>query len=556
MTIRQRLLASGICSVTIVAVVGGIGFWSMLAGSHSATSLNSMASAIRHQMEAGMMHDALRADILIALREGRNGNKAIAPDIMKTVDGHIAHFRENIDANKAIDLPASTRDAIDAAAPEMQTYLDTAKQLAATAFTDNYAAQDKFNDFQKSFIALEAKMRSISDALQQEADRTKQDFTALMDKLLIVMAGIAGLAAVILLVALTLTGRSIVKPLAIMTGAMQRLAGGETEIDIPATDRRDEIGAMASTLTVFKQNAIEARRLASEQQDGQKQREERANAIDRLCHDFDTEITKVLAAVAASLQEMQAAVQAMSHLADQTSTEADTATSASGETATHVGSVAAATEELASSISEISRQVARSTQIATEAASKAQRTNSDIEGLASAADRIGAIVQMISDIAGQTNLLALNATIEAARAGEAGRGFAVVASEVKNLATQTSKATEEISAQIGSIQMETQRAVQAIRGISTTIDDINHITASVAAAVEEQGAATQEIARSVEQAAGGTRSVSSSVDTVAGAAGDSRTAAGRLLQTAGGLDRQAADLRGQVERFLQAVKTL
>ncbi|MDY0885121.1 methyl-accepting chemotaxis protein [Dongia soli] len=556
MTIRQRLFLSGIIAVIAVILVGGIGLWGMLTGNESATRLNTMAAAIRHQMEADMMHDALRSDVLIALREGRSGNRTAQDAVVKDTEEHLNHFREEIAANKALDLPAETHSAMEAAAPAIEAYLTMAKTMSTTAFTDNYSAQDKLVDFQKTFSDLEGKMSVISDTLQQAADGTKQHVTELMDWLVIVIALGAAAATIVLLGVLTLIGRSIIRPLSRMTDAMRRLAGGEIEIDIPDTGRRDEVSAMAAALQVFKQNAVEARRLTEAQREAQEQREQRANSIDRLCRDFDAEITNVLGAVVASLQEMQKAVESMSELAEQTSTEANNATSASSETANHVGSVAAATEELASSISEISRQVARSTQIATQASQEARQTNHDIEGLAGAAEKIGAIVQMINDIANQTNLLALNATIEAARAGEAGRGFAVVASEVKNLATQTSRATEEISAQIGSIQNETQQAVQAIRGISTTIDDINQITTSVAAAVEEQGAATQEIARSVEQAAGGARSVSGSIDMVAGAAGHSRTAAGRLLQATEALDRHAADLRGGVERFLRSVKTL
>ena len=556
MTIRQRLFLSGIIAVAAVLLVGGIGLWGMLTSNESATRLNTMAAAIRHQMEADMMHDALRADVLVALREGRNGNRAAKDAVLKDSEDHLNNFVAEIAANKALDLPAETRSAMDAAAPAMDAYLTMAKTMSTTAFTDNYAAQDKLGAFQKTFSDLEEKMSAISDTLQQAADDTKQHVTGLMKMLVIVTAISAAAATILLLCVLTLIGRSIIRPLSRMTDAMRRLAGGEIEIDIPDAGRRDEVSAMAAALQVFRQNAAETQRLTAEQQQAQEQREQRASGIDRLCRDFDAEVTKVLGAVVASLQDMQQAVEAMSALAEQTSAEANNATGASSETANHVSSVSAATEELASSISEISRQVARSTQIATQAAEEARQTNHDIEGLAGAAEKIGAIVQMINDIANQTNLLALNATIEAARAGEAGRGFAVVASEVKNLATQTSRATEEISTQIGSIQTETRQAVQAIRGISTTIDDINPITTSVAAAVEEQGAATQEIARSVEQAAGGARSVSGSIDMVAGAAGDSRAAAGRLLQATAALDRHAADLRGRVEHFLRDVKTL
>jgi methyl-accepting chemotaxis protein len=556
MTIRLRLLLSCLFTAIVIVVVGGIGFWGIKLGSDSAVKLNTMAAAIHHQMEADMVHDALRADILVALREGRNGNRAVQKDLTDAIAGHIKIFNDEFNANEGLDLPDDVHKAMDAVKPVMKTYLDAAKDDGDKAFTDNYAAQSDYTNFQKVFNDLETKMGTVSDLLQKTSDDTESNVSGLMSKLILVIATVGPLALVLLIAALLLIGRSITRPLSKMTGAMQRLASGDTGFDLDSDNRKDEIGEMAKTLHVFRKNAVEAQQLAGDREASQQRREKRATMINDLCQGFDTQITKVLGSVAASLQEMQNAVSSMTHLADQTSNEATNATSASSETANHVGSVAAATEELSSSISEISRQVSRSTQIATQAADEARKTNGDIEGLANAADRIGAIVQLISDIASQTNLLALNATIEAARAGEAGRGFAVVASEVKNLATQTSKATEDISAQIGAIQSETQNAVHAIRGISSTIDDINQITTSVAAAVEEQGAATREIARSVEQAADGARTVSSSIDTVADAAGNSRTAASRLLNVSSALDRQTAELRGQVEQFLGAVRAI
>jgi methyl-accepting chemotaxis protein len=556
MTIRLRLLLSCLFVAVVLAGVGGIGFWGIKLGSDSALHLNTMAAAIRHQMEADTVHDALRADLLVALREGRNGNRAAQKGLSDAIAAHIKTFTDQFGANESLDLPDDVRQAMNAAKPVMKTYLDAAKDEGDKAFSDNYAAQSNYVAFQKIFDDLKTKMNAVSDLLQKTSDDTESSVTGQM-KMLTMTIAIAGPLALILLIAtLMLIGRSITNPLARMTTAMQRLAAGDTDFDLQMNARKDEIGAMAETLHVFRKNAVEAQQLASDRETSQQRREKRATVINDLCQSFDSRITQVLGSVAASLQEMQTAVQSMTHLADQTSTEATQATSASSETANHVGSVAAATEELSSSISEISRQVSRSTQIAVQAADEARKTNGDIEGLANAADRIGAIVQLISDIASQTNLLALNATIEAARAGEAGRGFAVVASEVKNLATQTSKATEDISAQIGSIQSETQQAVHAIRGISSTIDDINQITTSVAAAVEEQGAATREIARSVEQAADGARIVSSSIDTVADAAGNSRSAASRLLNVSTALNQQTAELRGEVEQFLGAVRAI
>lgn len=62
-----------------------------------------------------------------------------------------------------------------------------------------------------------------------------------------------------------LIARSISAPVASMTTAMRRLAAGDLDIDIPAQDYTDEIGSMAKAVQVFRQNAIERRRIEKEQ---------------------------------------------------------------------------------------------------------------------------------------------------------------------------------------------------------------------------------------------------------------------------------------------------
>jgi methyl-accepting chemotaxis protein len=160
----------------------------------------------------------------------------------------------------------------------------------------------------------------------------------------------------------------------------------------------------------------------------------------------------------------------------------------------------------------------------------------------------------VDQIGFRTNMLSLNAAIEAAHAGEAGKGFAVVASEVKSLATQTAKATEEITSQIAAIQAATKGSVLAIQGIGKTIAEMNQIAGTIAAAVDEQGAATQEIARNIQQAAAGTSEVTSNITGLNQAAADTGEAAGQVLTAASELSRQSETLRGQVEKFLAAVK--
>ena len=349
--------------------------------------------------------------------------------------------------------------------------------------------------------------------------------------------------------------RSIVKPIAGMTQAMRKLAAGDTAAEVPARDRGDEVGAMAQSVQVFKDNMIETARLRSEQDALKHTAEaERKQLLSRTADEFQSGVRASLDALTRSADVMRTMSQDMSSTAKDASNQAATVAVAAGQATTNVQTVAAATEELSSSVTEIGRQVTQSTQIAARAVAEANRTNVTVQGLSNAAQKIGDVVRLISDIAEQTNLLALNATIEAARAGEAGRGFAVVANEVKSLATQTAKATEEIANQVANMQGATTEAVQAIESIGGTISAINEIAATIAAAVEEQGAATQEIARNVQQAAQGTGVVSQTIVGVNQAASQTGSAAENVLASAEELSRQSDTLRADVDSFLARIR--
>ncbi|PWC90839.1 hypothetical protein TSH100_02110 [Azospirillum sp. TSH100] len=366
---------------------------------------------------------------------------------------------------------------------------------------------------------------------------------------------VVGTVVVLVVLLGLLIYRMVSRPITDMTGAMRRLADGDLATEVPARNRRDEIGAMADALLVFKDNMAENARLAAEQQALKERAEaEKREAMLRLAASFERAVGGVIHSVATETEALQHRAQEMTNVADRTGQLAADVAQATEQTSANVQTVAAATEELSSSIDEISRRVTESSHIATEAVTVAGRANGKVEGLAAAVERIGAVVELINSIASQTNLLALNATIEAARAGEAGKGFAVVAQEVKALATQTAKATEDISGQVAAIQAATGEAVQEIQQISRIIAVIDEAATSIAATVEEQGSATREISRNVQQAAQGTQEVAGSIGGVSSAAGQSRAVAGDVLNTVRQLSTQADTLRTEVARFLTSVR--
>lgn len=371
---------------------------------------------------------------------------------------------------------------------------------------------------------------------------------------IVVLAVISAVSIVVGLVWAFVLVRSITRPVTAMTGVMGELAAGNKTIEIPGVGRRDEVGAMADAVQVFKENMIKAEQLAEAQRKEELASMERAKRIEALTADFESDVSHRLQSVSTSSNQMEAVAQSLSASAEQTTQQASSVAAAAEQASVNVETVASAAEELTGSINEISRQVSQSSEISIQAVKDANQTNSQIEGLASAAGKIGDVLALISDIADQTNLLALNATIEAARAGEAGKGFAVVASEVKNLATQTAKATEEITGQITGIQNATSEAVISIRGITETISNINEIAATIAAAVEEQGAATMEIARNVEEAAGGTQEVSTTITGVSEAANITGKASNEVTQATASLNSEMQLLKGNVEKFLAEIK--
>jgi methyl-accepting chemotaxis protein len=352
-----------------------------------------------------------------------------------------------------------------------------------------------------------------------------------------------------------LIGRSISRPLGLLGARMRALADGKLEGDIPGLERGDEVGAMAATVQIFKDNAVRIRGLEQvEAQAQERAAAERRAAMESIASDFERSVNGIVRSVSTAAAGMQTTAQSMTATASDASARAATVGAASQSASNNVGTVAAAAEELSSSVAEISRQVTRSSEIASKAVGDAERTNATVGALSTGAEKIGEVVKLIHSIAAQTNLLALNATIEAARAGDSGRGFAVVASEVKALANQTAKATEEISAQVAAMQASTSDAVQSIGGITETIAQMSEITVSISTAIEQQGDATREIARNIQSVAAGSSEISTHIGGVTTAAAATGTAATDVLKNARELDNQSGMLRSAVDVFMTKLR--
>jgi methyl-accepting chemotaxis protein len=401
-------------------------------------------------------------------------------------------------------------------------------------------------DVDNAYVAMQPFVSDVMAYYTAEKSRNASDNAAAEQWTIRMVTGLIALTVFSLLVSVYFIGRSISRPVAVMTDAMRNLADGQTSLAVPGLSRRDEFGAMAKALEVFRLAAISKHKLEEEaahararseaerkrlQEEAESHAQARlmeatqglASALQRLAkgdlsfqltvpfsQDFEAlrhDLNQTLAQLNGAMGGIAEAGYSIDGGAREISQSTDDLARRTEQQAASLEQTAAALDELTANVRLSAQRAAQAQDIATQAGSEAEQTNRLLEDTIKAVSRIersseqiGSIISVIDEIAFQTNLLALNAGIEAARAGEAGRGFAVVAQEVRELAQRSAKAAGEIKALInnsGSEVREGGRFVretgEALSRIGGSIVDIREHVNAIAAASREQAIGLGEI---------------------------------------------------------------
>jgi len=420
---------------------------------------------------------------------------------------------------------------------------------------DRTAAQASFAELTTLYREHRAAIDDVVTAANAMSKATEDEATATESSVkLAVIAGTALLAGLALLF-IMLVARSIGSQIAVTVATMGRLSDGDTRVEVPGTDRTDEIGAIARALEVFKTNMVANARMEAEAKEAARlQNARRTEEMHAMAASFEATVNAKVAEVSGASDNISAIADKMVNRSEHSGSNSLKVGEAARVTNERAALAAEATRQLALAVNEIAVQVAHSNEISAQAVTTVDSTAHRMTGLSQAVQSIGDVVKLINDIASQTNLLALNATIEAARAGEAGKGFAVVANEVKHLANQTAKATEDISRQVSEIQASTLDMSHSIEGVVDIIRTLDEVSAAIASAVQQQEASTREISGNIDEVARQARTVSKSVGILSKSSALACAGTVRVIWSADSLTEAVQHLTGEAEAFLASVR--
>ena len=535
MTIKLRLMlliATGLVTALIMSLASYVGNARM----GNAVQDNEVSmTVLRNHMEADMMHDALRADVLSAMLVGLGKSTSTPVEVNSALQEHAEHFRQVLADNLKLPLGDTLKANLEKIKPSLDTYISTGERIVALALNDPEAAREQLTTFNSAFSQLEDQMASLSELIENNTQQTSAGTRQTIANANFTLGAVL-IASLLLLLA---QGRwvilSIMGPLQTASRIAASIARGNLSEPIVEPTRNDEASALIRSLATMQRDLrgmIEVVRSNAHGVNG------KSEQLSQGCHE-----------VAGSSQQQSAAASTM----------------------------AAAASEMTASIEEITRHAGRALAMANQAEALAKdggrvihQVVNDMDGIARSAQQsaqvirtldkeseaIYSIIQVIKGIADQTNLLALNAAIEAARAGEQGRGFAVVADEVRSLAGRTSASTQEIASMVGRIQQNTREAVTSMEEGVAQVDKGMAVTAEVERAIREILQATlnttelvNDISRTIGEQSLASNEIAHQVEMIAGMSESNSRVIAATASTTDELSSLAGELSQSVDRF-------
>ncbi|WP_294330319.1 methyl-accepting chemotaxis protein [uncultured Sphingomonas sp.] len=567
--------------IGLFATCGGTGIVSAWQLSSALEHQAAGAALLRNHMEADMMHDAVRSDVLGALASADPSMHLKLEDARKDLTEHLDMLRKSIAEDAAFRGDARVQAATATITTPMTSYAAAARQIVDLAGSAPAEAKQKLPDFMTRFSALEESMSKASDAIEGYSERMARNGAMLGSITIALLTATLALAVAGALFLARKVRNTLVAPLAHLAEAVQALEPGASAA-VPEAHRDDELGDLARAIDKFnghvaaaeaQKNALTDTIVLTVGSGLQRLAEgdltttieaELTGPFDRLKRDFNAAIDSLRGLIgsvhsgATNLRQGSSEIAVASEdLARRTEANA-----ASLETTTHV--VGEIDGRLKTSVEAAAGTVARANQTmeaVTAGRSRVSNAVGAMSRVSESAKGIDTVIEGLDKIAFQTRVLAMNAAVEAGRAGEAGRGFAVVADLVSALAMRAEEEAGRARDQLTVTQVEIGAAVSAVEDVDGAFDSISEnaqsvhqLLAQVAEDNRVQSAAisrlnetirtmdqsTQQNAAMVEETSAAARNLMGEVADLAERAGRFRTQPGDPRPAAPTAQRRAA----------------
>jgi methyl-accepting chemotaxis protein len=471
MSIKSRLIALAIVAIFFTLASGGVAYRVERDMSRVMQENETGMLALRNHMEADMMHDALRADVLSAVLAGGKKQLDKKAEAIKDLGEHTKSFSDALNANEALPLDAEVRQAIAKVRPSMDAYIKTSQATVAMAFDNPDAAEAAMPRFIDSYHVLEKEMGALSDLIETNVKnaKTAADETAAVSVRVIIGLTAVALVAIALLSALIIRG---------ILGNIRKVVDAVAHLNSATIDLTHRIPRPAG---------------------------EFASLSDTINH-LIAHLGKIIGEVSVSAQSVSLGATEIAQGNSSLSSRTEEQASSLEETASSMEELTSAVRHNADNARQANMLALSASEVAVKGGSAVTRMVDTMASISESSERIVDIIGVIDGIAFQTNILALNAAVEAARAGEQGRGFAVVASEVRNLAQRSSAAAKEIKSLISDsvqkVDAGTKLAGAAGSTMNEIVDSVRRVTdimGEITAATNEQSAGIEQINQAIAQ---------------------------------------------------------
>jgi diguanylate cyclase (GGDEF)-like protein len=205
--------------------------------------------------EVTLLHSRLFALLSLGNNETNPvAQNASADALVVQLDIEVANFNHFLEANAAVPplVASQLREAF-------AEYVSRVRETASFAAYDTSYGTLVAGVTDDRFRYLRADLDALVHSLAERRAALATDAVANSLAAQRMLLGLGLGATMLALLGSAIVGRGIARPVLRLTAMMNRLAAGDTDLPVPGTERRDEVGAMAHAVEVFRANLIAQR---------------------------------------------------------------------------------------------------------------------------------------------------------------------------------------------------------------------------------------------------------------------------------------------------------